>query len=325
MARPQFAPGSRHAFTVKRPIRGQALACYLAARLSLPAPWARTLLRQDCVRIAGEVQGEAVHRALPVGTTIEVLFPDAWPPHLQPAAMPLDILYEDEAMLVLNKPAGVVVHPARGHMDNRTLQNGVLHRYAGKRTDLETTIGPAHRLDRDTSGVIVFSRTRAAYRALVQQFSAREAHKEYLAIVDGAPAFRTVTVQAPLGVDPADAKRGAVIPVAQGGKAAHTDLDVLASGTDWAFLRLHPRTGRPHQVRLHLAHLGLPIVGDRDYNPDPARRGFPRHALHAAALSLAHPVSGELLRFEAPLPQDMQDLLDRLEAHGSGKSHRRDR
>jgi len=250
MPRPKYAAGSTHGFVVQRALLPHAPEAYLAARLSIRLGWARDLLAQGCVRANGQTLAPGGTHGFMPGDAIAIVFPAVWPPHLAPTPMPLAVLYEDDAVLVLDKPAGVVVHPARGHMQGETLQNGVLHRYREEVGAPGVTIGAAHRLDRDTSGVIVFSRTQAAYRHLTRQFAAQHPHKEYLALVDGAPAFAEASVEAPLGADPRDASRGAVVPLHEGGKRACTDLYVEEAGADWALVRACPRTGRPHQVRL---------------------------------------------------------------------------
>ncbi len=314
MPRPRHAPGSVLRFTLKRSVAAASPAAYLAARLSVSPFQAERLLARGCVDLDGCPLSSAPDSRLNKGSEITVRFPDDWDRHRRPQAMPLAILYEDEALVVLDKPPGLVVHPARGHMDGRTLQNGVRFRFRHALDRPETCIAPAHRLDRDTSGVIAFSLTRDAYRHLVRQFTDQHPRKEYLALVDGRPAFTETTIAAPLGVDPKDASRGAVVTRAAGGKPAATDLRVERLGADWALVRARPRTGRPHQVRLHLAHAGVPVVGDRDYNPLPHRRGAPRQALHATRLTLTHPIRGERVHVAADLPADFRAVLAGLEA-----------
>ncbi len=228
------------------------------------------------------------------------------------AEMPLDILHEDERLAVLNKPAGSVVHPARGHLDCRTLQNGMRHRYRRLLALPETTLGSPHRLDKDTSGAIVFALDRTAYVSLVEQFASGLPHKEYLAVVDGAPDFDELSCQSPLGADPERKGLGTVVPREAGGKAARTDFTVLERGRGWALVRAVPFTGRPHQIRIHAASLGLPLAGDRDYNRRGEQAAFPRQALHASGLTFVHPGTGARLRVEAPLPDDFRLALERL-------------
>ncbi len=271
------------------------------------------------MRLGNATCSPAQELRLRPGDCFTVAFPHDWPPHLQPRQMDLVILYEDDCMLVLDKPAGIVVHPARGHMRSATLQNGVLFRYRDRLTDPLATIGPAHRLDRDTSGVIVFSRTRPAYQDLTRQFSAHRVRKEYIALVSGEPGFDEIVVDAPLGVDPRNPRCGAVVPLPDGGRPALTRLRVIERGRGWALVGARPMTGRPHQVRLHLAHKGLPVIGDRYYHPDPEAGGAGRQMLHAASLEISHPLTRKPMRFVACMPDDMRKVVYGLRCGSSAK------
>lgn len=311
MTRPRYAGGSEHRFTVRRERSVQSLSRYAAARLSLPLSWIERLLADGRIRLDGEVClcGSSPER-LKRGSEIAVRFPPVWPPHMVPTPMPLDILYEDEHLLALNKPPGVVVHPARGHMDGNSLQNGVLHHVASRGGPVDAGgIGPSHRLDKDTSGVIVYALHTESHRCLTRQFAERHPHKEYLALVDGSPSFDQTEAHAAMAPCPDDPSRVRVTPEHEGGKSARTGLYVLERGSDWALLRATPQTGRPHQVRVHCAHHGAPVIADATYNPAPARRPMARQALHAARLLLTHPVTDTPLRLAAPLPRDMEELL----------------
>lgn len=313
MARPRYVGGSVHEFHVRRDLGSRSLVRYAAARLSLPASWISHLLDGGCIRVDGTVYDRSVETViLREGSVLTVTFPPHWPPHMRPTEMPLSILYEDEDLLVLDKPPGIVVHPARGHMDCTSLQNGVLHYCRGRLGQEGVSIGPSHRLDKDTSGVIVYALTTRAHRALVEQFATRHPHKEYLAVVEGDPLFEQTEAAYPLGQHPDDPSRITVVPEYEGGKPSRTSLYVLERGTGWALVRANPLTGRPHQVRVHCAKLGLPIMGDRDYNPRWRDHAILRQALHAAALVFEHPVRLERMRVEAPLPEDMATLLEGL-------------
>jgi 23S rRNA pseudouridine1911/1915/1917 synthase len=312
--RTDLTPGETVRLAVRRATGAVPAARYLASRLGVNEKVARRLLATGAVRFDGAPAGPDDAWALRPGREIVLRVPDSWPPHLQPTPMELSILYEDAHLAAVDKPAGRVVHPARGHMDNDSMQNGLLWRYREEARRPEATIACPHRLDLDTTGVLLFSRTRAAYRGLTRLFAERRVHKAYLALVEGRPRFGETRVLRPLGVHPSDPTRGAVVPEHEGGRPAETDLYVVEAGADWALLRANPRTGRPHQVRLHCAALGHPVLGDRDYHPAPAARGAPRQMLHAAALALLHPVTGEPLQIGAPLPADMEALLARLRA-----------
>ena len=313
MSRPRFAPGSTHVFPVKNRSGKKPLASYLGARLGVVDAWAEDLIADGNVSLDGTIARPGERINLSAGPhAIEVRFPETWPKHMAATEMPLSILHEDDHLVVLDKPPGIVVHPARGHLHNQTLQNGVRHRYRHLLASDETTLGSPHRLDKDTSGVIVFALTRTVYVDLVAQFSHGQPHKEYLAILDGSPEFDAISCLSPIGNDPDNKGRGMVVPVERGGKTARTDFLILERGNGWALARAVPHTGRPHQIRIHAASLGLPLAGDREYNPVPERLGLARQALHAAALSFRHPVRGGTLRVESPLPGDMRLALERL-------------
>lgn len=236
--------------------------------------------------------------------------------------IPLAILFEDRDLIVLDKPAGLVVHPAPGNPDG-TLVNAVLA-HAGE--DLsgiggEMRPGIVHRLDKDTSGVMVVAKSERAHRALSEAFAARDLDRAYLALCWGLPQPVAGEVSAPIGRHPADRKRMAVVD--RGGKPATTRYAVKrAWGAAVALVECRLLTGRTHQIRVHMAHIGHPLVGDPVYlrrTPAAARSlpaatrdallAFPRQALHAASLGFNHPVTGTALHFESPVPDDMQALL----------------
>lgn len=236
-----------------------------------------------------------------------------------PEAVDFAIVHEDDAILVVNKPAGLVVHPAAGHRGG-TLQNGLLHHDA--RLGAVPRAGIVHRLDKDTTGLMVVARTLAAHNRLVMQLHDRAVVREYRAIVAGVPVAGD-TIDAPIGRHPRDRQRQAVV---RDGKTAVTHYRVERKYRAHAHVRLRLDTGRTHQIRVHMAHAGLPLVGDPMYggrprlprSPHPALQqalqGMRRQALHAARLELAHPESGAWMTWEAPLPADFQALLDGLEA-----------
>ena len=310
MSRPRFVPGSTVVFKVKNRSGKKSLAAYLASRLGVVEAWADDLMKGGHVRLDGKTSRPGDSINLSAGPhAIEVFFPDTWPKHMAATAMTLDVLHEDDHLLVINKPSGIVVHPARGHLDNQTLQNGVRHRYRHLLGREDTTLGSPHRLDKDTSGAIVFAITRDAYVHLVAQFTSSTPHKQYLAIFDGKPDWTECVCDSPLGNDPERKGLGTVVSPTDGGKSARTDFTVVEAGRDWALVRAVPHTGRPHQIRIHAASLGFPLAGDRDYNPSPERLSLPRQALHAAGLAFTHPATGRRLAVTAPLPQDMAEAL----------------
>jgi 23S rRNA pseudouridine1911/1915/1917 synthase len=251
------------------------------------------------------------------GETLEVL------PQVHPADQPylaedisLDIVYEDDALLVINKPVGLVVHPGSGNWEG-TLLNALLH-YAPQLTEVPRA-GIVHRLDKDTSGLLVVAKTIPAQTALVRQLEARSVQREYLALVHGELA-RAGKVDAPIGRHPTQRVKMAVV---ENGKAAVTHYEIEKKFPSCTLLRCRLETGRTHQIRVHLARIGHPLVGDNVYLKGPQKcvpqlrallTGFPRQALHATRLALDHPVSGARVEWHVPLPKDMQQLLQDIQA-----------
>jgi 23S rRNA pseudouridine1911/1915/1917 synthase len=231
-----------------------------------------------------------------------------------PQDIPLDVLYHDDDLLVLNKPAGIVVHPAAGNRDG-TLQNALLHFDAN--LAVLPRSGLVHRLDKDTSGVMVVARSLRAHHSLVAQLQSRSMSRVYEAVAAGE-IRRRGTVDEPIARHPRDRKRMAVV---KGGKNAVSHYRVLQAFTGFTHIEVALETGRTHQIRVHMAHLGHPLVGDTTYGRKPrstkgmspelvaAIKAFPRQALHARYLSLQHPADQREMRFEAPLPQDFLGLL----------------
>ena len=224
-----------------------------------------------------------------------------------PQDISLDLIYSDEDLLVLNKPAGLVVHPAAGHRDG-ALQNGLLFHFP--ELAAIPRAGIVHRLDKDTSGVMVVARSLRAHHALVDQLQSRTMSRQYHALACGVIDMGG-TVDAPIGRHPRDRIRMAVVP---SGKAAVTHYRVLRHLERFTELQVSLETGRTHQIRVHMAHIGFPLLGDPVYAPTACRKageesGFQRQALHAHRLKLSHPADGRLVSFKAPLAEDFQRLL----------------
>jgi len=238
----------------------------------------------------------------------------------QAQAIELNIVYEDEHLIVINKPAGMVVHPAAGNPDG-TLLNALLHHDPMLRS--LPRAGIVHRLDKDTSGLLVVARTSLAQNRLIEQLAARTVSREYDAVVNGV-LIAGATIDAPIGRHPRDRQRQAVV---QGGREAITHYRVVKRYAAHSWLRVKLATGRTHQIRVHMAHIRHPLVGDATYGGRPKLpkgaddmlinilRHFRRQALHARKLGLIHPVSGELMSWEAPLPDDMKALIKALDDH----------
>jgi len=229
---------------------------------------------------------------------------------IQPESIPLRIAYEDGEILIVDKPAGLVVHPSAGHAHG-TLVNALLGRARERGEPLGSVAGVGrpgivHRLDKDTSGLLVVAKTDAAQASLMRQFGERTIQKEYLALVRGEAPAPHGRIEAPVGRDPRDRQRMAVVA---GGRAAATEYRVLDSGDGYTLLRLHPLTGRTHQIRAHLAYLGLPIAGDTRYAGGLGPGGLARQFLHATGLRLERPSDGARLRAWSELPPDLAGSL----------------
>lgn len=255
------------------------------------------LIASGHVRLDGAVAAPA-SRKVRAGQRLEVdLVPTAESLAYRPQALPLQVLYEDEHLLVLDKPAGMVVHPAPGNWSG-TLLNALLARDPA--SALLPRAGIVHRLDKDTSGVMMVGRTLEAVTALVRDLGAREVHRRYLALAHGDVGRLPFRIDAPIGRDPGSRIRMAVVGT---GKPARTDVEPVRCEGGVSALRCSLHTGRTHQIRVHLSHQGHPLVADALYGGRPAL-GMVRQALHAARLSLAHPIDRCPMSFDAPAPPD---------------------
>lgn len=255
------------------------------------------------------VKKTTVHK----GDRLHLSIPPAQPLDLQPEAIPLDILYEDDALIVVNKPAGLVVHPAPGH-ETGTLVNALLfhcQHLAG--IGGVQRPGIVHRLDKDTTGALVVAKTDYAHQHLQAQLKAKKARREYLGIVCGAPAVDSGTIDLPIGRHPVDRKKMAVVPLEKGGRAAVTHWQIVERLGNYTLMQFRLETGRTHQIRVHSSHIGHPIVGDPIYSSGRSVGvNLSGQALHAWKLSLQHPVSGKLIEAIAPLPVNFTKLLEVL-------------
>ena len=222
-----------------------------------------------------------------------------------PQDIPLDVVYEDGDVIVVNKPVGMVVHPAPGHPDG-TLVNALLFHCGDTLSGINGALRPGivHRIDRDTSGLLIAAKNDFAHQKLSAQLQDHTLARIYRCIVIGNLREDSGTVDAPIGRHPADRKKMAVDPK---GRSAVTHWKVLGRYPGCTHLECRLETGRTHQIRVHMAYIGHPLLGDTLYNKTPGT--FPRQALHSASLSFVHPITGEPLNFHAPLPEDMQNLL----------------
>jgi 23S rRNA pseudouridine1911/1915/1917 synthase len=242
------------------------------------------------------------------GSVIRVDVPPRPSPDAVAEKIDLDIVFEDSNVLIVNKPAGMVVHPAVGHPTG-TLVNAALGYEPSLRTAGDVLRpGIVHRLDKATSGLIVLAKNDTAHRWLQDQFRLRQVHKTYLALVDGQPPTDWGRVDAPIGRDPAHRKQMAIVPPGKG-REAITDFKTLESFVGHTLLELHPITGRTHQIRLHCKFLKCPVAGDTVYGLRPPTVPLKRHFLHAARLTLALPGEAQPRTFEAALPRELEDVL----------------
>jgi len=244
-----------------------------------------------------------------VGDEVVVRVPAKRPPQVLPEQVELDVIYEDEHLLMINKPSGMVVHPAQGH-ESGTLVNAVLG-YLPQILDVggPERAGIVHRLDKDTSGLIIVAKDETVRNALQRQFKRRQVKKTYLALVEGHPEPRQGEIDAPIGRHKRQRKRMAIV---RSGRDAYTAYRVIETFDNHSLVELQPETGRTHQIRVHLAWLGYPAVGDRVYGRRKQQLLKHRHFLHARKLELTHPVTRAPLSLTAPLPDNLVRLLQRL-------------
>ncbi len=273
----------------------------------------QSLIKTGAIRFA---DGSAVkpHTKTSVGMELVVEVPPAQAVAIEPEDIPLDVLHEDTDLVVINKSAGLVVHPAPGHADG-TLVNALLfHCKDLEGVGGELRPGIVHRLDRDTSGVMVVAKRQAAMDALTRQFRERQVEKEYVAIVHGVPHLGVGRIETEIGRSTRDRKKMSATPAR--GRDAATTFRITEAFADFCCMRVGIETGRTHQIRVHMAHIGHPVVGDAVYGGRYSRRPLPvavnRQMLHSASLVLTHPATGERIRYEAPLPPDMASLLTAL-------------
>jgi 23S rRNA pseudouridine1911/1915/1917 synthase len=320
-------PATTYQIAVEKAEAGLRLDRLLATRLlELSRSRLKNLIEAGRLSAGGETIVEPSYRVKP-GQRLTLVVPAAVPARPRAQAIPLDILYEDAALIVIDKPPGLVVHPAPGNPD-RTLVNALLAHCGVALTGIggERRPGIVHRLDKGTSGVMVAAKTQAAHAGLVASFAAREIERAYLAVVWGVPEPRAGEIAGNIGRSPRNRKKMAVL--ARGGRPARTRYRVLEALADGQASLVECRllSGRTHQIRVHMAASGHPLLGDPLYGRTGATRArrlpeaaqaaleaLGRQALHARTLGFRHPVSGEALRFESDIPLDIKRLIDSLE------------
>ena len=278
----------------------------------------KALILEGRLRVDGASVTDPSTRKL-AGRAFELDIPPARPLEAEAQAIPLTIAFEDEHLIIVDKQAGLVVHPAAGHADG-TLVNALLHHCAGQLSGIGGIERPGivHRIDRDTSGLMVSAKTDRAHEGLARLFATHDIERRYLAIVHGRPNPSSGTVETLIGRSPHD-RRKMCVTESQMGKRAVTHFRTVRMLDKAALVECTLETGRTHQVRVHMAHLGHPLIGDPMYEGRKRHSGamvdgvrFARQALHAAVLGFVHPVTQENLRFESPIPEDMQQLFSNI-------------
>ena len=288
---------------------GVRLDAFLSADGALTRSQAARLIAEGRVRVNGKPAAKSAR--LSGGETVTVDVPQLRETALPPQDIPLDVVYEDDDVIVVNKPTGLVVHPAPGHPDG-TLVNALLHHCGDSLSGIggEKRPGIVHRIDRDTSGLIIAAKNDAAHLALSAQLKDHSLSRTYECLVTGNMKQDSGTVDAPIGRHPVDRKRMAV--VRQGGREAVTHWEVIARYPGVTHLRCRLETGRTHQIRVHLAYIGHPILGDTVYGAKKPVAGLTGQCLHAVGLRFIHPRTGEPVELTCPLPEEFVHMLEKL-------------
>lgn len=316
-------------FIVKARLAGKRIDAYLASRYP---DYSRSVIQKVIDADAVLVNGQPTKASYKVreGDQIRAWLPDLGDGSHVPEDIPLTIVYEDAAFTVVDKPAGLVTHPAKGNWTGTMVNALQFHFDTLSTVGGEHRPGIVHRLDRDTSGLLIVAKDDRAHKELARQFEARTIRKEYLALVYGAPSRDSDFIEKPLGMHPHQREKVAVRSLEDGGKEAATFYEVLERFDGFALVRCKPRTGRTHQIRVHLAHIGHPVLADKAYSgrerltlgdllgpgaPEADRVLIARQALHAHALDLLHPMTGASIHFATPMPADMAAALAALRAH----------
>jgi len=289
---------------------GERLDLFVARRLpELTRSRVRRLIDDGLITIEGRLPAKA-GLALEAGQRVAVTLPPPEPSALRPEAMPLRIVYEDDDLLVVDKPAGLAVHPAPGHASH-TLVNALLaHCPELSGVGGEGRPGIVHRLDKDTSGLLIVAKNDAAHAALARQLGARQVEKTYLALVRGRVDPAEGLVDAPIGRHPVHRKKQAVV---EGGREARTRYRVLRALDGYSLVEVRPESGRTHQIRVHFASIGHPVAGDALYGRGAAPPSLRRQFLHAQRLAFRHPRTGDRLELDAPLPEDLTAVLQEMD------------
>lgn len=283
---------------------------YLAEQMEdISRSYIKKLIKENLVKINGEMAKASA--SVKEGDVITVEMPVTKKHGAEPQNIPVDIVYEDDDIIVVDKERGMVVHPAPGNVDG-TLVNALLYHCKGRLSSINGVERPGivHRIDKDTSGILVVAKTDAAHRGLVRMFARHDINREYLALVKGVVAENKARIQAPVGRHPTDRKKMAVNT--KNGKYAVTHFTVLERFRNATLIKAELETGRTHQIRVHMSYIGHPLIGDEVYGKKSEKHQIRGQALHARSLGFEHPVTKQMMEFESEPPRDFQELIAEL-------------
>lgn len=303
--------------TVAEGDAGTRMDAYLARVLpDLSRSYAQTLIRNGKVMMDGKCVKSSAK--VTSGSTVSIAIPAPRPLEVNPEPMDLDILYEDDDILIVNKPKGMTVHPAPGSPDH-TLVNGILWHCKGRLSGINGVLRPGivHRIDKDTTGALVVCKNDRAHRIIADQLAVHSITRRYRGICIGNLKEDTGTITGNIGRNPKDRKKMAV--VREGGKEAVTHYRVLERFGDYTYCEFELETGRTHQIRVHMASIGHPLLGDAVYGPAKCPYNLQGQTLHAEVIGFIHPSTGEYAEFHAPLPPYFEELLNKLETIKKGR------
>lgn len=300
----------KQSFLVPEEFQGERIDKYLSdVCCGLTRSYLQKLLKSQLV----EVNGKAVKNSYRVsaGETVELEVPEAVEPEIEAEQIPLDILYEDKDIILINKPKGMVVHPAAGHY-SQTLVNGLMYHCRGELSGINGVMRPGivHRIDMDTTGVLIVCKNDFAHNSIAEQLKVHSITRKYYAIVHGSIKEDEGTVDAPIGRHPVDRKKMSIND--KNGKRAVTHYRVLERFKQFTYVECQLETGRTHQIRVHMASLNHPLLGDSVYGPSKCPFKLQGQTLHAGVLGIIHPRTGEYMEFSAPLPEYFENLLEKL-------------
>lgn len=300
----------KQSYLVPEEFQGERIDKYLSeACCGLTRSYLQKLLKSQLV----EVDGKAIKNSYRVsaGETVELEVPEAVEPEIEAEPIPLDILYEDKDIILINKPKGMVVHPAAGHY-SQTLVNGLMYHCRGELSGINGVMRPGivHRIDMDTTGVLIVCKNDFTHNSIAEQLKVHSITRKYYAIVHGVIGEDEGTVDAPIGRHPVDRKKMSINY--KNGKHAVTHYRVLERFKQFTYVECQLETGRTHQIRVHMASLNHPLLGDSVYGPSKCPFKLQGQTLHAGVLGIIHPRTGEYMEFSAPLPEYFENLLEKL-------------